>query len=204
MTPKNKGMHLVFSNTNTNKLWIIKNSNVIPTNVIIDDLMQRHQVVIGKDYDRYKNHVYRVFLNCIMLDNNPENEEKYAIASVFHDIGIWTDRTIDYLKPSIIKAKKYLNEIGKLNWMYEITLMIDMHHKLSKYRGKYEATVEVFRKADWMDVSLGFLSFGVNKQSIKTNQKNYKNLGFHNFLIKVTTKNFLRHPFRNPLPMFKK
>ncbi|MDX1941567.1 MAG: HD domain-containing protein [Saprospiraceae bacterium] len=173
----------------------------IPT---IDHLMQQYKHIIRNDFDRYNNHVYRVFLNCKMLDDSIENEEKYAIAAVFHDIGIWTDHTIDYLNPSIIKAKEYLNEVGKLLWMYEIALMIDMHHKMSKYNGKYEATVEVFRKADWMDVSLGLLNFGVNKQFIKANQKQYKNLGFHQFLIKATTKNFLQHPFRNPLPMFKK
>lgn len=171
---------------------------------IIDDLMQPYQSIIGTDFDKYKNHVCRVFLNCKMLDNNPENEEKYAIASVFHDIGIWTDHTFDYLKPSIIKSKAYLNEIGKLLWMYEIALMIDMHHKVSEYRGKYYKTVEIFRKADWMDVSLGLLRFGADKQNIKTNQNQYKNLGFHLFLLKQATKNFLQHPFKNPLPMFKK
>lgn len=177
---------------------------MIYSNPTINYLMQQHEPIIGADYDRYNNHVHRVFLNCILLDNNPENEEKYAIASVFHDIGIWTDHTFDYLKPSIIKAKEYLNEISRLDWMYEITLMIDMHHKVSKYNGKYKATVEVFRKADWMDVSLGLLTFGADKQNIKTNQKQYKNLGFHLFLIKAATKSFLRHPFKNPLPMFKK
>lgn len=174
------------------------------SNSTIDYLLQYHKNVIGVDYDKYKNHVYRVFLNCKMLDNNTENEEKYAIASVFHDIGIWTDHTIDYLKPSIIRAKEYLNEISRLDWMYEIAMMIDMHHKVNKYRGKYEKTVEVFRKADWIDVSLGFLTFGMNKDIIKDHQKQYKNLGFHQFLIKTTTKSFLRQPFKNPLPMFKK
>lgn len=173
----------------------------IPT---INHLMQHYKHIIGNDFERYKNHVYRVFLNCKMLDTSPENEEKYAIAAVFHDIGIWTDHTIDYLKPSIIKAKEHLNEINRLDWMYEISLMIDMHHKVRKYRGKYETTVEIFRKADWMDVSLGWLSFGGDKQVIKANQQKYRNLGFHIFLIKTTTKNFLQHPFKNPLPMFKK
>lgn len=174
------------------------------SNHIIDQLIQPYQSLIGADFDKYKNHVYRVYLNCKMLDDNPENEEKYAIASVFHDIGIWTDHTLDYLKPSIIKAKEYLNEMGKLLWMYEIALMIDMHHKTTKYQGKYEAIVEVFRKADWMDVSLGLLTFGADKQNIKTNQREYKNLGFHLFLLKAVTKNFLQRPFRNPLPMLKR
>jgi len=175
-----------------------------PSNPTIDHLMQKHKDMIGKDYERYKNHVYRVFLNCILLDNNPTNEEKYAIASVFHDIGIWTDHTFDYLIPSIAKANQYLKEVNKVTWIEEITLMIDMHHKVSKYQGKHNKTVEIFRKADWIDVSLGFLTFGVNKQAIKANQKKYPNLGFHLFLIKSTLQAFWKHPLKNSLPMFKK
>lgn len=177
---------------------------MIRSNPTIDHLLQAHEHIIGKDYDRYKNHVYRVFLNCLLLDDNSDHEEKYAIASVFHDIGIWSNHTIDYLEPSIAKAKAYLNETGKSMWTEEMALMIDMHHKISKYKGNHKKTVETFRKADWMDVSLGLLTFGINKQAIKTNKKNYKNLGFHAFLIKSILKGFLHRPFKNPLPMFKK
>ncbi len=60
---------------------------------------------MGADYDKYKNHVYRVFLNCLLIDSEKNNEEKYAIASVFHDVGIWTNHTFDYLDPSIEQAK---------------------------------------------------------------------------------------------------
>ena len=53
------------------------------------------------------------FLNCLLIDCEKNNEEKYAIASVFHDVGIWTDHTFDYLDPSIEQAKIYLTEIKK-------------------------------------------------------------------------------------------
>ncbi|WP_205945212.1 hypothetical protein [Pedobacter hiemivivus] len=45
------------------------------------------------------------------------------IAAVYHDIGIWTDRTIDYLDPSIVQANNYLREIGKAEWIEEIEWM---------------------------------------------------------------------------------
>ncbi|MBA4850272.1 HD domain-containing protein [Emticicia sp. BO119] len=172
-------------------------------NPLIEDLLQEFQSAIGADYDKYRNHVYRVFLNCLLLDTNKNNEDKYAIAAVFHDIGIWTNHTFDYLAPSIEQAKIYLIETNKQESFEEIKLMIDNHHKLSSYKHKYPRTVETFRQADWIDVSFGILTFGADKQAIQLNKQQFSTSGFHRFLIKATTKNFLKHP-ANPLPMFRK
>ena len=169
----------------------------------IEALLQKFRPVIGAEYDKYRNHVYRVFLNCLLLDSDKNNEEKYALAVVFHDIGIWTNHTIDYLDPSIEQARIYLTEVGQPEWIEEITAMIYWHHKISTYRGKHEKTVENFRKADWIDVSLGLLTFGADKRMIRKNRAMLPNLGFHLFLTREITKNFFGHPF-NPLPMFTK
>lgn len=176
---------------------------MVYSNQIIEDLLQQFKAAMAVDYDKYKNHVYRVFLNCLLIDSEKSNEEKYAIAAVFHDIGIWTDHTIDYLGPSVEQAKTYLTIAGKQEWTEEITLMIQWHHKISKYKGNHGKIVENFRKADWIDVSLGLLNFSFNKQKIKETRRMFPNLGFHKFLIKATTKNFFKHPL-NPLPMFTK
>lgn len=173
------------------------------SNNIIEGLLQKFKPTLGPDYDKYKNHVYRVFLNCRLMDSKKDNEEKYAIAAVFHDIGIWTNHTIDYLNPSIEQAKTYLKETGKEQWIDEITGMINWHHKTGRYKGRDESMVETFRKADWVDVSLGLLTFGINKQKIRENRKELPNRGFHLFLMKQVAKNFFRHPL-NPLPMFKR
>jgi hypothetical protein len=173
------------------------------SNETIELLMHAFKPVLGADYDKYKNHVYRVFLNCLLMDNEKNNEEKYAIATVFHDIGIWTNSTFDYLDSSIEQVKIYLTETGKQDWIAEISLMIYWHHKMSKYEGSHNIIVETFRKADWIDLSLGLLTYGFNRQNIKANRKEFPNLGFHIFLIKETLKNVFKHPF-NPLPMYKK
>jgi len=172
-------------------------------NGTIENILDRFRAQIGADYERYKNHVYRVFNNCLMMDTDPGNEEKYAIAAAFHDLGIWSDQTFDYLGPSENQAKLYLTENGKQEWSAEITTMIHFHHKASKYRGTHEKTVETFRKADWIDVSLGLLTFGNSGQAISNTKATFPNLGFHLFLLKETSKNFFKHP-TNPLPMFKK
>lgn len=173
------------------------------THPLIEALLHSFQPVIGRDYEKYRNHVYRVFLNCLLLDNSTPNEEKYAVAAVFHDIGIWTDHTIDYLAPSIRRVSHYLEANGKQEYQEEYSHMIDWHHKTSRYAGPYAATVEVFRKADWIDVSLGLLNFGLDKKTLRTHRKNWPNKGFHWFLVKKVGKNLLRHPL-NPLPMFKR
>lgn len=172
-------------------------------NQSIDPLLQRFASVLGNDYEKYRNHVVRVFSNCLLIDTEPANREKYAIAAVFHDIGIWTDGTFDYLAPSIGQVEIYLYETGRENWTDEISQMIYWHHKLSRYRGEHPGTVETFRKADWIDVSLGILTFGLDKQKIRRARRKYPNAGFHVFLLKQSVKNFFRHPL-NPLPVFKK
>ena len=173
------------------------------SNKIIEDILSKFKSAIGADYDKYKNHVYRVFLNCLLIDSEKNNEEKYAIAAVFHDIGIWTNHTFDYLNPSIEQAKIYLTETNKTGWIDEISLMIYWHHKMSKYQGTHKGTVENFRKADWIDVSLALLTFKFDKKKINENRRRFPNLGIHVFLIKETIKNFFKHPL-NPLPIFKK
>jgi hypothetical protein len=157
---------------------------------------------IGIDFLKYKNHVFRVFYNSLLMDKNPLNEEKYAIAAVFHDIGIWTDHTIDYLDPSINRAKIFLTKTGKEEWIEEISLMINWHHKPRGYIGNHQETVENFRKADWIDVTLGLRKFGLGRKPLKSIRNKFPNLGFHAFLLRKLTRNFFMHPLR-PLPMFK-
>ena len=175
---------------------------MLQPNKIIEDLFLRFKSTLGEDYDRYKNHVYRVFYNCILIDSDYNNTDKYAIAAVFHDIGIWTKNTFDYLDPSVMEAKKYLIEINKQEWSEEIGLMIYWHHKMSSYKGNHATIVENLRKADWIDLSLGLITFGYDKQTIKQTLQQLPNLGFHWFLVKASIKNLFEHPL-NPLPMFK-
>ncbi len=173
------------------------------TNNTIDQTLDQYRNDLGKHFDTYKNHVYRVFSFCQLLDRNPENIEKYAIAAVFHDLGIWTDHTFDYLEPSINRAKEHLSAIGKGEWAEEIALIIDMHHKISRYNGPFESTVETFRRADWIDVTKGRRSFKLTRAEIKKTTKDHPIKGFHRFLVGQTLKQLFKSPF-NPLPMFKK
>jgi hypothetical protein len=169
----------------------------------VDGLMLPFKEVIGPDYEKYQNHVCRVVGNCLLLDKDPANFMKYSIAGVFHDIGIWTNNTIDYLAPSILVADKYLADENFLPLSEEIKQMIYWHHKTTTYKGVYQDTVNNFRKADWMDVSLGLLAFDADRSSAGAYRKQFPNRGFHLFLLGKICKNLVRHPL-NPLPMFTK
>lgn len=173
------------------------------SNPIIEKILEAHRNLLKDDYKRYQNHVYRVFHLCLKLDMQTDNTDKYAIASAFHDIAIWTHNTFDYLQPSINQARDYLDLAGKPEWKDEISSMIDMHHKISRYFGPYEKTVETFRRADWIDVTKGGMNFNINKKEITELQLKFPLLHFHRFLLLQTVKNFFKNPL-NPLPMFRK
>lgn len=175
---------------------------IVRKHPVIEALFVAYLDVLASDTEKYKNHVYRIFNYSLYLSKNTA-EEKYAIAAFFHDIGIWTNTTFDYLQPSIALVKEYLIQSGKANWSEEITIMIDQHHKISSYKGNFATTVEIFRKADWTDVSLGIIHFEIPATFIQQIKTQFPYKGFHLFLIKLFFKNLLRHPLK-PLPMFKR
>lgn len=174
-------------------------------NKLINEIIYPFEKILGKEYQPYKNHVHRIALLTKELKGNIErdDEHKIAIAAVFHDIGIWTENTFDYLEPSIQAANKYLAENNLMNWSEEINLMIDMHHKRSVYKGKFQDNVESFRRADLVDLSKGMISFSLSKKLIRKNLIDFPMLGFRGIIVRNFFKNLLKHPF-NPLPMFKK
>lgn len=171
-------------------------------NKLVEKILLDYKSILGKDYLIYKNHVYRIYYLALSLDSKYDNQDKYAIASVFHDIGIWTD-SFNYIEPSISLAQDYLRKNNLDSWSEEISLMIQNHHKMSKYNGEFIKSVETFRKADWVDVVMGLNMFGIDKDVYSKVKKEYPIKGFHWFLIKQSTRYFFKHPL-DPLPMFKK
>ena len=129
---------------------------------LLEEVLAPWRERIGADFDGYKNHVSRMLNFCFALRAcGDEERRKLIIAGAFHDIGIWSDGTVDYLPPSIAQAKLYLTQHGLTDWILEIELIIDLHHKLRRYRGDASPLVEIFRKADLADFSLGVVTGGV-------------------------------------------
>lgn len=172
---------------------------IVEFNEIIDGVILSYQSQLGSHYAKYRNHVYRVFNLAIILSNpDQENTNAIAIAAAFHDLGIWTANTFDYLAPSIALARKYLAQNNLLHLEPLVIETINNHHKLSAY--KSDVVVEAFRKADLIDLSFGLIKFGMDAKTVKALRKQFPSSGFHRFIIMQALKNTARHPL-NPLPM---
>jgi hypothetical protein len=170
---------------------------------ILDELLQAHAAQLGADFTAYRNHTYRVVnLGVALSPEDPERLEKLAIAAAFHDMGIWTDGTFDYLAPSVALATAYLARSGRAEWTPEISAMILEHHKISPYRGHAEWLVEPFRRADWVDVSRGLRTFGLSRKLIRDIFSAWPSAGFHRRLIQLELSRLRSHPW-SPLPMMK-
>lgn len=170
---------------------------------LLEEILGEWKDRLGNDYVGYKNHVYRMINFCFaQKDFAPEDRKKIIVAGCFHDLGIWSDDTFDYLSPSIALAKNYLKQNNLESWISEIELMIDTHHKLGKYSGEQNSLVETFRKGDLVDFSLGFVKCGLPKNYIKQVKNHFPNEGFHKFLAKLAGGWICRHPL-DPIPVLK-
>ena len=98
----------------------------------VDEVLDIHASELGHDLIAYRNHVYRVVNLCLAIVGDSRVElEKIAVAAVFHDLGIWTNNTFDYIAPSVAIARKYLAARGMAEWIPEIEAMIVDHHKVT-------------------------------------------------------------------------
>ena len=169
----------------------------------LDRVLRAHELELGSDFTAYRNHTYRVANLCAALcPGDTEQFEKIAIATAFHDLGIWTDGTFDYLQPSIGLACAHLAQTGKADWTPEVSGMIREHHKISRYRNDPGWLVEPFRRADWVDVSRGLLTFGLPRKLLREIFSTWPDAGFHLRLVQLSLKRLRTHPC-SPLPMLK-
>ena len=146
------------------------NSAGLLTNLsTVDDVLQDHASELRHDLIAYRNHVYRVVNLCLGVAGDGRVDlDKLAIAAVFHDLGIWTNHTFDYVAPSVAIARQHLVDRGMADWIPEIEAMIVNHHKVTPFRAKPHSLVEPFRRADWIDVTRGLRRFGLPRTFVTT------------------------------------
>ena len=168
---------------------------------ILDEVLEAHAAELGGDFTAYRNHAYRVANLCVALSPDGAAQlEKIATAAAFHDLGIWTDHTFDYLRPSVALACAHLARAGRDEWASEVAEMILQHHKLSPYRGRRHPLVEPLRRADWVDVSKGLFTFGLPRGLVREIFSTWPGEGFHKLLVRLELKRLRTHPL-SPLPM---
>ncbi len=169
----------------------------------VEEVLDDHASELGHDLTAYRNHVYRVANLCLAIVGDSRVEiEKIAVGSVFHDLGIWTNNTFDYIAPSVAIAREHLVARELAGWIPEIEAMIVDHHKVTPSRAQAQSLVESFRRADWIDVSRGLRTFGLPRAFIVAVTTTWPSAGFHRRLVQLTIDRFWKHPL-TPLPMVK-
>ena len=101
------------------------------------------------------------------------------------------------------EASRYLNAKGKGAWNAEVVEMIERHHCIRSCKDSSFALVDVFRRADIADFSLGMVAMGIQKELIAQLKADFPKAGFHKRLLQLGTKWLFKHPL-NPLPMFRR
>jgi hypothetical protein len=168
----------------------------------IDEVLHEHASQLGHDLVAYRNHTYRVVNLCAAIVEDRGDLEKIAVAAVFHDLGIWTNKTFDYIVPSVALAREYLAAQGRVAWTAAIEGMIVDHHKITPSRAPCDSLVEPFRRADWIDVTRGRRTFGLPRPLIRSVLAAWPSAGFHWRLVQLALERFRTHPL-TPLPMVK-
>ena len=169
----------------------------------IETLLERHRAALGADFMRYRHHAHRVAALCLSCAGaDGERVELIAIAAACHDLGIWVAGTFDYLEPSVHVARDYLAAIDRVAWLPVIATAIREHHRLVPYAGAHAWLAEPFRRADWMDVSGGLVSWGLSRAVLHTSVERWPRVGFHQMLLRHAWRHARRHPL-DPLPMLK-
>ncbi|HYJ39870.1 MAG TPA: hypothetical protein VEW08_03705 [Steroidobacteraceae bacterium] len=169
----------------------------------LDRVLDMHAAALGADFTAYRNHTYRVVNFYAALSPCAGAAlEKVALAAAFHDLGIWTAGTFDYLQPSITLACDHLECAGHGDWRDTVAGMIREHHKIRRFQGAAAEFIEPFRRADWIDVSLGVLSFGLPRERLRKILARWPNAGFHKRLAQLTVRRLRTHPL-SPIPVLK-
>ncbi len=169
----------------------------------LDALFAPWLPALGKDALAYRNHVERLLAICTSINPSLVASElpAFRVAAVFHDLGIWSDGTFDYLPPSRQHAVDWLQANGRADQTALVEALIENHHRI-RPAGDIGDAVEVFRRADWMDVTLGLLNFGQPRERYRAILKQFPDAGFHKRLLQLGGKQMLTQPWR-PMPMMR-
>jgi hypothetical protein len=93
-----------------------------------------------------------------------------------------------------------LNGAGLDDLTDDVVCMIEDHHKLRPVRAPGRELIEIFRKADLIDFSLGLVKFRLSASQVAAIKSEFPNLGFHKGLALTAGRWICRHPL-NPLPV---
>jgi hypothetical protein len=131
-----------------------------------------------------------------------DEREKVLIAAVFHDIGLWSAHTLDYLESSSEETRRFLKISKRTAWANEIVAMIEWRHKILPVTQAVSPRVEVFRRADTINLRFGIRRFGLRWRDVQAARRKFPDAGFHAFLAKKGLRWIVTSPGR-AIPIFR-
>lgn len=175
---------MLFFQFKENPIYAKSDINVITHSTVVEQHLSNYKSLIGSDYDGYRNHIYRVMTYSIhFLHNDKTNMDVIATALVYHDIGLWTAKTLAYLEPGVELARKECEQIYSSDELDLQDAIIMNHHKLWPVQNS--TIVEAVRKADWIDASNGIFNKGMPRKYIHKVKETLPAAGFYNTLIDI-------------------
>ncbi|WP_097461829.1 phosphohydrolase [Mangrovitalea sediminis] len=175
-------------------------------------LVERILTMLGgslqEDFQRYRNHVYRVIRLTEAFLPALEEEERALIqvAAAWHQAGIWQHKTLDYLEPSADHASAWLAqhlEVGTSSLAYKQRLVRQMI--LNQYRlrpCRQTKLVEAFRKAVWSDLLGDIFRFGLPRAQFRSIRQAFPIRGYQRRGWALAIERCRHFPF-SPLPMLR-
>ena len=149
----------------------------------VEALLEPFVESIGSDFEAYRGHIYRVLSYAMhFLHGDTEHRDVIETALVYHDLGLWTDRELAYLEPSVRRAQADNDRHG---WGHDPRLLHDIifwHHKITPFTGNQAQVVEAVRKADWIDASRGLIRKGMPRSCIRLVSDAIPDAGFYRTL----------------------
>ena len=141
--------------------------------------------------------------NNAMGESRDRNIDVMAFALAYHDIGLWTDKELSYLEPSVTVMERDL-QVSSIREMFDPPLteeeiiiareIILQHHKITSYSvsknnihdtigNKGEIMINAVRKGDWVDATMGIIKHGISTDLLETAYFEIPHYGFHNMLL---------------------
>ncbi|MFK7968744.1 MAG: HD domain-containing protein [Bacteroidia bacterium] len=171
---------------------------IIDQHHIIDGILNQHHEALGLDLLAYSGHCYRVLNYMRFLGMDEDDLDLALVALPFHDLAVWTEKSMDYLEPSFLLAKSYVEEKELDLDINHLRIIILGHHKTSKI--DQSPVAELLRKADLIDLSKGMIRFGLSKAKIAEVKSAMPYYGFQSIIMRKVIVHAIKHPFK-PFPM---
>lgn len=176
-------------------------AQLIRAHPIIDEVLETNRAAIGRLHPMWRLHSYRMLNICVNACPQ-EPVDKFAVAIAFHDLPAAIDGDLRYLDRAAALARTWLTGHHLTEWVPEVAAMIANHHKIRPYTGPHAQTVDAFRRADWIDASLGHWSGGQDKALVARINRELPVDELRRAIPRIVLPYAIRHPLK-PLPMLR-